>query len=621
MPQSDGAYCFNPTCQAPQNGKGRITCQNCGATLLLKGRYRCVKPLGQRSTTCTFLGLDLQEPEGGHCIIQQFCDRRCANALPLVSHLDVLSRHPQLPSLQDCFDQEGSFYWVQSYISGQTLAARLKQYGKFKADEVWHVLETLLPLLNFIHRHRVIHGDIKPANIIAGHKGASDTELESNLAPKKAQSFNTLTLVDFSTAKLADNAVFSALDSTLGNAEFTAPEQIRGQPTFASDLYSLGVTCLHLLTEMHPFDLIDAANNCWAWQIFGLPENLSESEDSSHLAEILDRLIAPNLDQRFSSAEAAIAHLQTLRGKAIPIPEIPPLWTCYATLTGRGGLSAAVNAVAIAPNDQWVASGSNDTTVQIWDMQTGLAKFTLKGHNLAVLCLAFAPNTDTRLATGSRDRTIKLWDLQTHQVTHTLIDHQHRINTLAYSPNGECLASGSADKTINLWNPTTGALIATLSGPRLGITAIAFSPTVAILAGASVDASVQVWDTNTLERIYTLTEHTAAVRAIAFSPDGHCLATGSEDRTIRIWDTATWQCHSILSGHPWPISALTFSPDGKNLISGSWDKTIKVWQAQTGKVIETLIGHHDTVSGIAISSSGKLIASSSLDKTLRLWRC
>jgi serine/threonine protein kinase len=621
MPQSDRAYCFNATCQAPANSAGRTTCHRCGTALLLQNRYQGVRSLGDRGATHprSFLAQDLQTPGHPHCIVQQFCNHSYASALPVISHLEILSRHPQIPSSQDYFERDGIFYWVRDYIPGQTLAAQLIQQGKFKAGEVWRILENLLPIVQFIHSHQIIHGDIKPTNIIVGTKATADQAQTDT--PPKSQTLETLTLVDFSTAQCVENGRLSTLNTTVGDAAFSAPEQIRGEPTFASDLYSVGMTCLHLLTQMHPFELMDAADRGWSWKDARSPEDSPDLEDSQLLIDVLERLIAPQLNQRFASASVAMTHIQTLRGKPISLPKIAPLWHCQSTLTSWGGLPAAINAVAISPDGQRMASGSDDASVEIWRMKTRSAECSLKGHHRAVLCLAFAPHHQTLLATGSRDRTVKLWDLQTRQVTHTLIAHQQWVNAIAFSPDGQYLASGSADKTINLWNPVDGTLIATLCGPRLGITAIAFSPHDRIIAGASVDSSVQTWNTDTLERICLLTEHRAAVKAIAFSPTEHLLATGSEDRTIRLWDTKTWQCICTLSGHAWPISALAFSLEGKYLLSGSWDKTIKVWQIQTKQAIETLLGHHDTVSGIAIAPSGKAIVSSSFDKTLRIWRC
>ena len=104
-------------------------------------------------------------------------------------------------------------------------AEQLKQHGKFNIEKDWDVLENLLPILQFIHSHQVIHGDIKPANIIAGNKVASD------IFHKNTQIAATLTLVDFSSAKLVDKALLCALNPDLGSAEYAAPLERWGVAT------------------------------------------------------------------------------------------------------------------------------------------------------------------------------------------------------------------------------------------------------------------------------------------------------------------------------------------------------------------------------------------------------
>jgi WD40 repeat protein len=507
-------------------------------------------------------------------------------------------------------------------MPGKNFAAILQKRGRLSTAEVWHVLESLMPVVESMHAHQAIHQDIKPENILY-----SETQT-SKIDSDRTFENGSIVLVDWSTTQRR-----SAHFGTLGSAEYAAPEQLAGNAVFASDLYSLGVTCIHLLTGLSPFNLIDSATNRWVWRTYWQDKDGDSTPTDSclQLADFLDRLIEPALHRRFSSASAAIAHMQMLRRKIIPIPKSAPTWHRYATLIGHQGLFAGVNAVAIDMSNHRVVSASADTTIRLWDLSTGAAQFILKGHAHWVLCLALSPN-DSSLASGSRDRTLKLWNLSQRQEILTLIGHQSAVNAVAFNPEGHILASGSADKTMKLWNPQTGQLIATLTGAKLAITAIAFSPVAPILVSASADSTIQVWDLTTLEQSHTLTAHTAAVRAIAFSPDGTLLATGGEDRTIRLWDTTDWQCIRVLPGHSWAISALTFAPNGKILMSGSWDKTMKVWQVSTGIETEVLAGHLDTVSGIEIAEKrsstltpngtildSSIIASCSLDKTIRLW--
>ena len=135
----------------------------------------------------------------------------------------------------------GQPYLVQQFIDGQDLEKELANEGKFNQHQIRELLLSLLPVLDFLHHQSVpvIHRDIKPANII---RRRGDREL---------------ILVDFGAAKQATHTMLAKTGTTIGSPEYVAPEQARGKPAFASDIYSLGVTCIFLLTQVSPFDLFD----------------------------------------------------------------------------------------------------------------------------------------------------------------------------------------------------------------------------------------------------------------------------------------------------------------------------------------------------------------------------
>jgi WD40 repeat protein len=546
------------------------------------------------------------------------------------------------------FQRDGLRYLVQEYIPGENLATVLADKGSFTAAEVWQVLATLLPGIEWLHGHGLIHGDIKPENIVC-RESMNPALPPDNLAD--------LVLVDIGAATIAGELA----GIPAGSPAYAAPEQLKGVPVFASDLYSLGVTAIHLLTGIHPFNLVDFVTHQWAWRSYWSPDtgNSQERLEQQRLADFLDRLIQPNFQERIGSAAEAMAELQKhhifskkvsesrVVAKTEPCPA--PIWECIATLAGHQGLFANINAIAISPDGTLLASGSDDKTIRLWNLQTGEELFALGGYN-AVKSVAFHPHTSTILASGSRLRpgdrspsgvtpspencTIHLWNLLTRSLIKTLNGHQQTVNTVQFSSDGILLASGSADKTVQVWQVETGELLACLKGHTLAVTAVAFSPRFSwggaartpdekhqsILVSVSADASVRLWDLATLQPMHTLTEHTAAVRVVAFSPDGNWLATAGEDRTIRLWDCSSWQCVRTFSGHPWIVSALAFSADGETLISGSWDKTVKLWQVSSGREVATLVGHTDAVSDVVFSPHLPTIASASYDRTIRLWR-
>ena len=158
----------------------------------------------------------------------------------------------------------------------------------------------------------------------------------------------------------------------------------------------------------------------------------------------------------------------------------------------------------------------------------------LSGHSSSVFSVAFSPDSKT-LASGSNDKTIKLWDVETTQNIATLTGHSDNVESVGFSPDGKILASGSNDKTIRLWDVETKQQIATLTGHSSSIESVAFSPDGKTLASGSSDDTIKLWDLETNQEIITLTGYSSDVESLAFSPDGKTLASGSYNNTIKLW--------------------------------------------------------------------------------------
>jgi WD40 repeat protein len=581
------------------------TCQQCGAMLQLRQRYRAIHVLGQGQLSRTLLAID--QINSLQCVIQQSWNPAINPAL--IARLQEIGKHPQLPTMLDAFEQEGMHYLIQEYIEGESLAVAIATQAFFTSIQVWQILESVLPILHWLHIHDVIHRDIKPANII------------------QRQSSEFM-LVDLGSAMLSHDRT---LPTAIGSPEYTAPEQLRGNAIFASDLYSLGVVCIQSLTGMQPFHLFDATEHRWIWRSYWQPELGSSEKDLDCLAQILDRLIEPSPSQRFASAALVIARIEQLRGKKIALPSPAPkfFWQNTATLIGHSGLFASVTAVAISPDQRYLASASEDRTVRLWDLDAGKEIRVLQGHSQFVQTVAFHPHYSDLLISAGRDRQIIFWDWQTSRTIRTLTGHTQQIHAIAFSPDGTLIASGSADKTIKLWN-LDGELIKTFNVHRLAVNAIAFHPTAPLIASASADATLCLWNLDG-EKVRTFSGHTQAVRTLAFNPSGQLLASGGEDKTIRLWDMVSGKCLRILAGHSWSVAALIFATN-RLLISGSWDTTLKVWQIDTGVEITQLVGHTDSVTSVALSRqklpddaiastlNDAVLISGSRDQTIKRWQ-
>ncbi|EHK19869.1 uncharacterized protein TRIVIDRAFT_46923 [Trichoderma virens Gv29-8] len=295
----------------------------------------------------------------------------------------------------------------------------------------------------------------------------------------------------------------------------------------------------------------------------------------------------------------------------------------WDTITGKErqtlkGYSGTVWSVAFSADGRYLASGLDDKTIKIWDMTTGKKRQTLSGHYSRVWSVAFS--ADSRyLALGSDDKTIKIWDATIGKERQTLKGHSGMVYLVTFSMDGCYLASGSDDKTIKIWDATTGKERQTLSGHRGGVWSVAFSADGLYLASGSDDKTIKIWDAATGKERQTLKGHSGTVYSVAFSADGLYLTLGSSDSTIKIWDIITGKKQQTLKGHCGGVVSVAFSADSRYLASGSDDKTIKIWDTIIGKKRQTLSGHRSGVWSVAFSADGLYLASGSGDKTIKIW--
>ena len=286
------------------------------------------------------------------------------------------------------------------------------------------------------------------------------------------------------------------------------------------------------------------------------------------------------------------------------------------TLTGH---SDSVQSVVYSPDGRYLASGSGDKTIKIWEVATGKQLRTLTGHSDTVSSVVYSP--DVRyLASGSNDKTIKIWEVATGKQLRTLTGHYGEVYSVVYSPDGRYLASGSWDKNIKIWEVATGKQLRTLTGHSSPVLSVVYSPDGRYLASGNGDKTIKIWEVATGKQLRTLTGHSGSVWSVVYSPDGRYLASGNGDKTTKIWEVATGKQLRTLTGHSNVVWSVVYSPDGRYLASGSWDKTTKIWEVATGKQLRTLTGHSSPVYSVAYSPDGRYLASGSGDKTIKIWR-
>ncbi|KAF9093051.1 hypothetical protein BGX29_010129 [Mortierella sp. GBA35] len=261
-----------------------------------------------------------------------------------------------------------------------------------------------------------------------------------------------------------------------------------------------------------------------------------------------------------------------------------------------GGHEWTVTALAFSPENDQLASSSDDKLVKLWNVKTGALEHTIGGQSETVASVVYSPKPQgRRIAAASHDSFVRLYDIPDRDpnpsniavcnVALTLKGHTGAVKSVAFSPSGHLIATASYDWTVRLWEPETGVQNHVLKGHTAWVTSVSISPTNNMVASSGQDMTVRLWNAITGAALYILRGHTAFVKKVDFSPSGHQLASGSGDHTVRLWDGLTGTPGPILSGHTQSVLTLAYAPDKQQIATGSWDSTVRLWDTHASALL------------------------------------
>ena len=543
-------------------------------------------------------------------------------------------------------------YQIQEYIEGENLGDWVAQGKSIDSREAIDLLKKVLPVLSYIHSQEVIHRDIKPSNLMRRRRDGQ------------------IILIDFGAACLGGACLLEAGETnstqeetilSIGTPGYMSTEQEAGASQYSSDLYGLGMSVIHLLTQVEPTQIpIDPISGELEWQV-----SLGKKALDPKLIAVLERLVRCRASDRYQTADEALAALK-LRPKqrihlSIHLPSfhsiqqsaqrlsMPQMSKSAALLLLVGAIArypvdsnrstsfsplkflfpaaetrlsplrdlqmpSKVDRMLITPDNRTLVTAGSDHVLRLWSLATGAKLQSLNGHTGAVRTMQASP-FEHLLVSGSEDKTVRLWDTESGIRLRTFVGNKAAVTAVAISPNTQTIVSGSQDGTLRLWDRKTGQLLRSLAVPKMEITAVTFDQTSEHLISASSDRLIQVWDLRTGKIQRQFVGHTGAIVGLSVG-DNQTLFSFGKDRTL-VWNLDRQELAHVLSeDSAKPVTALA---DNQYITTVHHNGNIRIWTAKTGRLVMTISGLGQNLEA-TLSPDRDYLVSWNPNHPLRVWR-
>ncbi|KAF1882374.1 hypothetical protein Lal_00039021 [Lupinus albus] len=283
------------------------------------------------------------------------------------------------------------------------------------------------------------------------------------------------------------------------------------------------------------------------------------------------------------------------------------------------GHKDSVSSLAFSYDGQFLASGSLDGTVQLWNA-SGNPTGVLDGPGGGIEWLRWHPRGHILLA-GSEDSTVWMWNADKVAFLNMFAGHASSVTCGDFTPDGsKTICTGSDDATLRIWNPKSGENIHVVRGHPYhteGLTCLAISSTSTLALTGSKDGSAHIVNITTGKVISTLASHSDSIECVGFAPSDSWAAIGGMDKKLVIWDIE----HSLSRGtcdHEDGVTCLTWL-GAWHVATGSVDGNVRLWDSRSGECVRTFRGHSDAIQSLSVSANKDYLVSASIDGTARVF--
>lgn len=561
-----------------------------------------------------------------------------AQAQPLLA-----LRHPHILQLREAGMDNHYPFLVTDYLAYLTFRQAFPQGSVQPLAKFLPYLKQIAAALQYVHSQNVVHGDLRPENILLSRE-------------------NQIVLSDFTIEAIARNQ--EQFDyKKVESIAYTAPEKLRGKAQAASDQYALAVIVYELLAGEVPFtrSYFETANG----HLNAAPPSLREKvpDISSRIDRIVMTALAKEPERRFNNIQAfvnALEQVQNAPSRAsasyrVPAPPVvpqpvspPPVMPAPVLLpvaahapdpTIPVGFRAPANPAPVLPpaappvtpvpviqDSPPAPRRGNKNTITRRAFAFGLIGLAVAGgaggwYVLSERLTKAAPPT---VSPGSPPPAQHTKVNNTNALIFT--GHLASVNAVTWSPDGKLIASASDDTFVQVFDASSGQRKLIYTGHTEEVAAVAWSPDGKFIASGGQDGTAQVWNATSKAQALVYRQHADRVNGLSWSSDSRLIASGSEDKTVQVWGAFDGTVAFDFLGHTGGVLCVGWQPDDSSVASGSWDGTLRDWATvqhgdhfNAGDEIFSYGGHGtNEVYALAWSPDGNFIASAGADQTVQL---